>query len=112
MNDPDKMEKLLQRLEKKMKTIPKVGDKLSNLPVLISLLKSYVQKDYLEIPLGTIIAIVSALLYFVAPFDVFPDFLPFGLADDAIVVAFCWQLVETDVEEYKQWRKDFGKEIL
>lgn len=112
LNDEDKMERFLQRLEKKIKVIPLAGNKLSNIPIMVSLVRSYVKKEYRDIPIGSIIAIVSALVYFVSPIDIIPDSIPvLGYSDDAIVVAACWKLVDTDVVEYVKWRKDNNKEL-
>lgn len=112
LNDEDKLERFLQRLEKKLKSIKIVGNKLADIPIMVSLVRSYVKKDYQDIPIGTIIAIISALIYFVSPIDIVPDSIPvLGYFDDAAVVAACWDLVESDVEEYVKWRKENGKEI-
>lgn len=112
LNDEDKMERFLQRLEKKMKVIPLAGDKLANIPIMVSLVRSYVKKEYRDIPIGSLIAIVSALIYFVSPIDIVPDSIPIlGYFDDAAVVAACWKLVDTDVVEYVKWRKDNNKEL-
>lgn len=112
LNDEDKMERFLQRLEKKMKVIPLAGDKLANIPIMVSLVRSYVKKEYRDIPIGSLIAIVSALIYFVSPIDIVPDSIPvLGYFDDAAVVAACWKLVDTDVVEYVKWRKDNNKEL-
>lgn len=113
LNDVDKIERFLQRLEKKMKVIPFAGEKLAAVPVLASLLRSYVKKEYTDIPIGSIIAIASALLYFVSPIDIIPDSIPvLGYFDDAAVVGACWVLVDNDVQEYMKWREKNGKEIL
>lgn len=112
LGDRDKLERFLQRLEKKLRTVPLAGDKLASLPVLASLINSYIKKEYLEIPIGSIIAILSALIYFVSPIDLIPDFIPgLGIIDDAAVIAICLKFVESDVEEYLKWRKANGKTI-
>lgn len=112
LRDEDKMERFLQRLEKKLTVIPVAGDKLSEVPIMVSLVRNYVKKEYQDIPIGSIIAIISALIYFVSPLDVVPDSIPvLGYFDDAAVVATCWNLVETDVEEYVKWRKETGREV-
>lgn len=105
LKDEDKMEQFLQKLEKKLKKIPRAGEKLSKVPVLISLVRSYMKKEYTDLPKGTIIAIVSALMYFVSPVDIIPDSIPLiGYMDDAAIIATCWELVEKDVEAYQVWR--------
>lgn len=108
--DEDKLEKFLQRLEKKLKTIPVAGSKLAVVPIMASLIRNYVKKEYTDIPIGSIISIISALIYFVSPIDIIPDSIPvLGYFDDAAVVAACWKLVESDVEEYVKWRDDNNK---
>ena len=110
--DEDKMERFFQRLEKKLKVIPIAGEKLATVPVMASLVRSYYKKEYTDAPIGTIIAIISALIYFVSPIDVVPDSIPvIGYFDDAAVVAACWKLVESDVKEYELWREKNGKVI-
>ena len=112
LNDHDKFERFLQRLEKKLKVIPKAGDKLAKVPIMASLIRSFVKKEYTDVPIGSIIAIISALIYFVSPIDILPDALPIvGLIDDAIVIAVCLKLVESDIDEYAGWREDNGKVI-
>ena len=110
LQDEDKMERFLQRLEKKLRIVPLVGDRLAVVPVMVSLLKNYYKKEYTDIPIGTILAIISALLYFVSPIDIVPDSVPaLGYFDDAAVVTACWMLVESDVKEYTQWREKNNK---
>jgi len=113
LENEDKLEKFLQKLEKKLKVIPLVGDKLSEVPALASLLKSYIQKEYTDIPFGSIIAVISALAYFVSPIDIIPDAIPgIGHIDDAFVVGTCLKLVEDDIRDYLEWRRQNHKELL
>lgn len=106
LKNVDKIEKLLQRIEKKLKRIPHLGSILAHIPILISLVRSYIRKEYTEIPLGTIVAIVSALLYFISPIDIIPDSIPgIGYLDDAAVILCCLDMAESDINEYLKWRK-------
>ena len=111
VEDPDKLEKMLQKLEKKMEAIPKAGNALAYVPLMISLVRSYIKKEYNEVPIASIVAIVAALIYVLSPADAIPDFLPAGYIDDAVIVAGCLVLVRTDLEDYRLWRKDAGKEF-
>lgn len=107
VKDPDALERLLQRLEEKLKQVPIAGDALSNIPVLASMVRSYVCADYPNIPLGTMIAIVSALIYFLSPIDLIPDAIPgVGYVDDAAVIAACLAMIQSDITEYKTWQSN------
>lgn len=44
LKDKDEVERLLQRLEKKLEKVPYMGTQLSVVPVLASLLKSYIRR--------------------------------------------------------------------
>lgn len=105
LNDKQKLDVFLDKLEIKLKMVPVVGESLSMLPVLFSLVKSFIAGEYKEIPLGSIIAVISALAYFLSPVDLIPDFFPgVGLLDDAAVVGACLMLVGSDIQEYQKWR--------
>ena len=106
LEDEDKLEKFLDKLERKLKKVPVGGDILSMLPVMISMLRSYFKKEYKDIPIGTMIALISALLYWVTPIDVFPDALPVvGYVDDAAVIAACLKLINDDLKDYTEWKE-------
>lgn len=88
-----------------------VDEKLSLVPVLASLLKSYIDGEYKDVPNATTTAIISALVYFISPIDVILDDIPIaGYFDDAAVIAACFKLIESDIKEYKSWRSKVSKE--
>lgn len=110
LKDDAKMEPFLEKLEKKVKWIPFVGDEIKSLPILISMVRSYWKKDYTKVPTRSIIAVVSALIYFLSPLDVVPDFIPFlGQMDDALVIATVWKYLHKDIDEYRKWKKSTKK---
>ena len=113
LKDEDRMERFLERLERKLEKVPVVGKQLSNIPMLVSLVRSYIRKDYRDVPLGSIIAIVSVLIYFLSLIDLLPDSIPvLGYVDDAAVFAFVWKMVADDIEEYRKWQEANGKRIF
>ena len=104
LNDKDELDDFLYHLEQKIKEIPNVGEQLSMVPVMISLVKNYVQGKY-----TTVLAILSALIYLLSQIDFIPDFLPgIGYLDDIAVVGFCITMVKTDIESYDVWRQAQG----
>lgn len=112
LNDDEKMENFLQRLERKLNLVPKIGNQLADIVTLISLVRSYMKKQYTDIPIGSMISIVAALIYFVSPIDIIPDTVPIiGYMDDIAVIGFVLNFVHDDVEEYKKWQKENNKRI-
>ena len=106
-NNKDAFDKFLKNIEETLKKIPSVGNLLSDIPLLVSLVKSYVTGEYKEIPYNTIIAVIATLLYVISPIDIIPDVIPFvGFADDAMAVAFCIKMIHDDLEKYKTWREE------
>ena len=112
LSDPDKFEEFLRQLEEKLKRIPALGEGLAYVPILASLARSYYKKEYTEIPVGTIAAIIGALAYFVLPIDLIPDSIPIiGHVDDAAVIAACVGLAIDDIKAYEKWRDNQDKLI-
>jgi len=113
INDEDKFERLVQRLENKLKLIPRIGEYISDIACMVSLVRSYIKKEYTDIPIGTIISIVSTLIYIVSPIDLIPDVAPgVGYIDDIALYVWVLKSIHSDVEEYKKWRIDNGKQII
>ena len=105
IKNKNSFDKFLADIEAKLKTIPAVGNILADVPLLLSLVKCYVAGDYKEIPTGSIVAAVAALLYLIKPVDLIPDFIPvIGFTDDAAMVAFCVSSIHADLARFKSWR--------
>lgn len=76
------------------------------IPAMASLINSYVKKEYTEIPLSSVIAIISSLIYFINPFDLIPDsIISFGQIDDTAIILYCLRLVGNDINKYNVWRE-------
>ncbi|MCK4025451.1 YkvA family protein [Streptococcus iners] len=105
LSDQGKLEHFLQDTEKKLARLPFGGDKFSAIPGMISMVRSYVKREYTTLPKGAILATIGALIYFFSPLDALPDFLfgP-GLLDDAFVLNACLKLVKSDVDDFRNWQ--------
>ena len=111
LKDPDKMELFLQRLEQKLDEVPLVGEQLSMVPVMVSMIKSYVTKEYTDVPATTIVAMIAALLYLISAKDIISDKLPIiGLLDDIAVLALAWRYTVGEADKYQIWRRENGLE--
>ena len=99
-----KMDEFLLKLEEELKTLPQ-GEKIANILVFVSMIKSYIKKEYTAFPMNTIVSIVALLLQWVSPVDIIPDKLPIlGKADDIYALTIVLRGVEKDVVAYKAWK--------
>ncbi|MBO5777692.1 MAG: DUF1232 domain-containing protein [Clostridia bacterium] len=105
LKNESKFDEFMLNVENKVKTVPKMGGKLAQIPAFLSLLKSYIKKEYTKVPTATIVAVTSALLYFLLPSDLVPDFIPLvGYLDDASVISACLTMVGHDIKQFTKWR--------
>ena len=110
LNDDDKMETLFQDFEKRLKLIPKIGKRASDIAVLLSLVRAYIKKQYTDVSPSTIMLAVAGLIYVVTPVDLIPDYiLGPGLLDDAAVIGIVLQAIQMDLNKYKKWQVANGK---
>jgi len=112
--NPEKSKKLLDEALKKAKEKEKdkgpLTDLWNNLTALFRLLQAYIRHEYTDIPWGSLILVVVAIIYFVSPLDLIPDWIPVaGYLDDAAVIAFVIAQVKTDINNFLQWEADYKK---
>ncbi|MBM7455050.1 uncharacterized membrane protein YkvA (DUF1232 family) [Oceanisphaera litoralis] len=75
------------------------------LQLMVSLLNDYRKGDYRAVPWKVLAAITGAVIYFVSPLDVVPDFLPLaGYLDDALVIKLALDLARADLAQYARWK--------
>ena len=101
LDNEEDVEKFLIEVENKIKAIPVKDVNLGKVPNMISLVRSYINKEYTNISKENITIIISALLYLVAPIDVIPDSVPgIGYSDDIGIIKFALKLVNNNLDEY------------
>lgn len=67
-----------------------------------ALIQAYIQGEYRELSFKPLIWTVAAVLYFVNPFDLIPDFIPgTGLIDDIGVIHFVISKFGREIEKYR-----------
>lgn len=91
-----------EQVEKKLKECRGVGAELiGNVKLLWAMLKAATAGK--NIPKATVATIVGALLYFVIPTDIIPDFIPLaGYLDDATVVGVAISAIGYDIDKFKE----------
>jgi len=88
----------------------KVGKFAAQIPFAEDLLTAYYCAFDRRTPAHVRVALIGALVYFISPFDVFPDVLPIvGLTDDAAVLAGAIKLVW---DQIKPEHRDAARDAL
>ena len=106
MKEDSKLEEVLKLTEERLKDIPKVGESVSRLPLMLSMIRSYIAKEYTNVSPKVIVSMVSALIYLLKGKDLIPDKTPLiGYADDIAVTGMALKLVEKELDEYAVWRE-------
>jgi len=105
IKNPSKVNDLLQQLEEKVKQIPAIGTTLADLPLMVSMVKSYITREYTEVSPKVIATVVSAVIYVVKKKDLIPDSIPvIGIVDDVAVITFALKFIEPELKAYSAWR--------
>ena len=77
LQNPAKVEELLQQLENKMKEIPSVGEYVSRLPLMISMVRAYITQEYTEVSPKVVGSLVGLVLFLVG-YPALHDLVPYG----------------------------------
>lgn len=98
-----------EKAQKNKVALQKVWD---NLLALTRLLRAWARREYTTVPWQTLAAVTAALIYFLNPFDLIPDFLPtLGLVDDATLVALVATSISEDLARFREWEAEQGADI-
>ena len=107
MSDEGKVEEVLSAAEERLKEIPTIGEKVAQLPLMFSMIRSYITKEYTEVSPKVVVSMVGAFLYLIKGKDLIPDKIPvLGLVDDVAVIALAFKLNENELNAYKAWRDE------
>ena len=105
INDPSRVDELLEQLENKLREVPAIGETLSDLPVMISMVKGYITREYSEVSPKVIAILVGAFVYLVRKKDIIPDNIPvIGIADDLAVLGLALNLCGPELAAYREFR--------
>lgn len=77
-----------------------------DLNLLLGLCAAWWRGEYRAVGRQALLSVVAALLYFLAPLDMVPDWLPgAGLLDDLAVLAWVMRTWAAELDAYRAWRE-------
>ncbi|SDL34931.1 Uncharacterized membrane protein YkvA, DUF1232 family [Catalinimonas alkaloidigena] len=107
INDPEKLDNFIDYMDVKIKELRKeetVKEIINYVKTFGRLVGAYRSGRYREISQTKIILVLGALVYFVSPMDLVPDFIPvFGLLDDLGVLVWVFNTVKHEIEKFQAW---------
>ena len=105
IKDPYKVDELLIQLANKLREVPAIGEKLSDLPVMIAMVKSYITGEYRDVSPKVIVTMIAAFLYLVKGKDLIPDSIPvIGIADDMTVFGLAFKFCKPEMDKFREYR--------
>lgn len=105
IQNPSKVDEILVQLEEKLKEVPAIGNTLSQVPLMIAMVKGWITKEYTEVSPKVIACLVGAILYLIKKKDLISDSIPvIGIADDLGVMALALKLSEPELKAFAEWR--------
>src|SRR4029453_5169120 len=106
LEDPRRLNRLIaEGVEKAETHKEKLQGLFQSLMALFRLVKAYAVGEYRAVPWKSLIASVTALVYFIYPLDFIPDFLLVGFLDDALVVGWVLSSIKKDLDVFTFWEK-------
>ena len=106
VRDSVRLRQLVEDAVGKISIIPRgpFADTWPYLMGMIRLIRDYQRAEYRDISEPNLVIIIAAILYFVSPFDVIPDWVPvLGHIDDAFVVSLALKSVRLDLDTFMAW---------
>lgn len=106
MRDPTRLRRLVEDAVGKISIIPRgpFADTWPYLMAMIRVLRDFHRAEYRDVNEQNLRIIIAAILYFVSPFDVIPDWVPvLGHIDDAFVISLALRTVRSDLDTFMAW---------
>jgi len=80
---------------------------LDRVKIMLRMMRAYIRGDYRDIKASNLLLIVAAIVYFVMPLDLMPDFIPVtGLLDDFSIIIWVYNTIQQEIDEYKLWEEN------
>lgn len=106
LGDPDRLRGLVDEAIRKSERHRHgpLRDIWDSLNTTFRLIKSYANGDYRVIPWESMLLLVAAVVYFLMPLDLIPDFIVgLGFLDDVALFGWVLRSVSTNLDAFTEW---------
>ena len=110
--DHEKISDLIGSVADKMSDMDenkrRASDFFKKIGTLLRMLRAYINGNYRQIPFKSLLMIIGALIYFMMPIDLIPDFIPVtGLADDITIIFLVFGSINEDIQAFLEFEQSF-----
>lgn len=110
LSENEKVKGLISEVKDKVEEINSDSDErttfIYQLQVIIRMVRAHINGSYRAFSATTILTLVFALVYFITPIDLIPDFIPaLGLTDDISLVYFVFKSLADDIAKFRVWEE-------
>ena len=107
---PEKLSELTNSVTDKLSDMDqnkkRLSDFIEKVKTMVRMIKAYISGEYRNIPWKSLLMIIGALIYFMMPLDMIPDFIPAaGLADDISIILLVFNSINKDIEAYIEFEQ-------
>lgn len=96
-------EKIAAELQDKLGSVG-LSEKLNT---LVRMIKAYIRGEYKIIPWKVLVSVAAALIYFITPLDLIPDFIPVtGFIDDFTVIIWVFKSFQSEIDAFLLWENE------
>jgi uncharacterized membrane protein YkvA (DUF1232 family) len=106
VGDPKRLGNLVADAVGKINIIPRgpFGETWPYLLAMVRVIRDFQSGGYRDMATPKLLIVIAAIIYFVSPFDVIPDWIPvLGHIDDAFVVSLALKSVRGDLDTFMAW---------
>lgn len=105
---PEKLEQLVDRASAKInrRTTGLLDDSRTQIQILFRLIRAYARGEYRQVHWSNLVMIVAAIVYFVMPLDLVPDFLlGLGYFDDGAIISWTVKTIADELKKFSRWEE-------
>ena len=112
LSQPERVDRLLKTSRKKLSKLELEEQDfkgiLGAIKTFMRMVKAYRSGQY-DLPWSTVLMLVAALVYFVVPLDLIPDFIPIGgFVDDFALVIAIFKKIKEDILDFQAWEENLS----
>ncbi|MEP0365986.1 MAG: YkvA family protein [Cyclobacteriaceae bacterium] len=106
----ERVKKLLQAGKEKLDEMSgSAEDKktfVSHVQKVMRMIRAHFTGEFKAFSVKSMVLLVFALIYFITPLDLLPDFIPaLGFTDDLSILLFIFKSIQEDVAEFEEWEE-------